>query len=146
MNRNIKIIIAAFLLLCVDLAANGVNSLWFSWLYTIKPTVIWDFPITMPEVVISLSVGYLWNIVIVFWFLFFISSSMASGFSRNKSAFIFGLLLIGFCIGDWVSNFWAILKIPSAVTVYWIILTFFMNFAKSFILSYYYGGSTTRLQ
>lgn len=138
MNMKLKLIIGAFLLLCVDLAANAVNSAGFSWMYTIPPTDIWDFPITPMEVFISLTVGYIWNIVIVIWFLFFTSSPLADGFSKNKKAVIFGLLLIGFCIGDWVSNFWAILKIPSIVTIYWIGLTFAINLSKSFILAYLY--------
>ncbi|MBD3427185.1 MAG: hypothetical protein GF409_08195 [Candidatus Omnitrophica bacterium] len=145
MNSKTKLITAAFLIFCVDLAANAVNSMGFSWIYKIPPTDIWDFPITVPKVLISLTADYLWNIVIVIWFLFFISSSITNNFSKNKSAVIFGLLLIGFCLGDWISNFWAILKIPTAVTVYWIALTVVMNLSKSFILSYYYGGKNAQL-
>lgn len=138
MNTKLKLILAAFLLLCVDLIDNAVNNACFSWMYTIPPTDIWDFPVTSMEVFVSLTAGYVWNIVIVIWFLFFASSTLAKGFSKNKKAVIFGLLLIGFCLGDWVSNFWAILKIPSLVTIYWIGLTIVINLAKSFILSYLY--------
>jgi hypothetical protein len=145
-NKKVKIIVAAFLIFCVDLAANAVNSLGFSWMYEIPPTDIWDFPITGPEIAISLAVDYGWNIIIVILFLFFSTSLLARNYSRNVKALIFGLLLIGFCIGDWVSNFWAILKIPSAVTAYWIGLTFVMNFSKSFILAYYYGPSSKHIQ
>jgi hypothetical protein len=139
MGVKAKVMMAACFLLLVDLAANAVNSVGFSWMYTIPPTDIWDFPVTPFEVVVSLAVGYGWNVVIIVWFLFFRSSPLAAGYSRNNLALIFGLLLIGFCLGDWVSNFWAILKIPSIVTVYWIGLTLAINWAKSFILAYYYG-------
>lgn len=134
-----KLLVVGLLLLGVDLAANAVNSLGFSWMYTIQPTSIWAFPLTNAEIIISLAIGYGWNIVIVVWFLFFSSSPLANGFSKNKMAIAFGLLLIGFCLGDWMSNFWAILNIPSIVTAYWVGLTLVINLSKSYALAYLYA-------
>lgn len=139
MNTKLKLILVAAVLLGVDLAANVVNYLGFSWIYKIPPTEIWDFALTAPEVVFSLAVGYLWNVVIILWFLFFRSSTLAAQYSKNKLAVVFGLLLIAFCVGDWVSNFWAILRIATAVTAYWVALTVAINLSKSFALAYIYG-------
>jgi len=141
MSTKLKLLVAALLLLCVDLAANAVNSLGFSWMYTIQPTSIWAFPLTSAEIAISLAIGYGWNMVIVVWFLFFSSSPLANGFSKNKTAIAFSLLLIGFCLGDWMSNFWAILNIPSLVTTYWVGLTVAINLAKSYALAYLYADA-----
>lgn len=125
------------LVLIVDVVGNIIDQVGFSWIYKLPPTVIWNLPISVQNLIIGIIAVIIMDLATIWLFLFFNGSSYAKNYGNAKKALLFGGLLWGTGISDWIGDAMLLLKISLWVNIYWISFGLLVFMAKSFIIFYF---------